>query len=93
MDQIAEPRLRGRVRPLPDLKIVFLEGGWSWMTPFAWRLERACDQLREEVSHLQRRPSEYMRDHFWFTTQPIEEPEQPEQLLRGAGRSSVCRTG
>ena len=25
-------------------------------------------------------PSEYLREHFWFTTQPIEEPEDPEHL-------------
>jgi predicted TIM-barrel fold metal-dependent hydrolase len=31
--------------------------------------------LGSEVPHLQRRPSEYLADHFWYTTQPMEEPE------------------
>jgi predicted TIM-barrel fold metal-dependent hydrolase len=64
----------------PDLKIVFQEGGWTWVAPFAWRFDRAWAQLRSEVSHLQRKPSEYLRDHFWYTTQPVEEPAPPHAL-------------
>lgn len=65
---------------LPDLKIVVQEGGWSWVTPFLWRLDRSWRQLRAEVPDLKRTPSEYVRDHFWFTTQPMEEPHRPEQF-------------
>jgi uncharacterized protein len=28
-----------------------------------------------------RPPSEYMREHVWYTTQPMEEPETPKHLL------------
>ena len=30
---------------------------------------------------LTRRPSEYIDEHVWFTTQPIEEPADPQHLL------------
>lgn len=63
----------------PKLKIAVLEMGWDWVAPFSWRLDKTYALLRDEVSHLQRKPSEYIRDHFWFSTQPLEEPELPSQ--------------
>ena len=35
--------------------------------------------MRDEVP-LKRLPSEYMRSNIWFATQPVEEPEYPEDL-------------
>jgi uncharacterized protein len=64
----------------PALKIVPTELGWEWAVPFAWRLDSTWRVLRNEVSHLERKPSEYFRDHFWFTTQPLVEPEDPAQF-------------
>jgi uncharacterized protein len=65
----------------PDLKIVFAEGAWSWVVPYGWRLDRAWRQMRGEVRHIQRPPSEYLAKHFWFTSQPIEEPASAEQFV------------
>ena len=62
----------------PNLKIAFIEFGWSWAVPLSWRLDQTYEQNRSEVSHLQRKPSEYIRDHMWFSTQPMEEPENSE---------------
>jgi predicted TIM-barrel fold metal-dependent hydrolase len=59
----------------PQLKIVLVELGWSWAPAFAWRLDATWEKLRDEVPHVARRPSEYLREHLWFTTQPLEEPE------------------
>jgi predicted TIM-barrel fold metal-dependent hydrolase len=62
----------------PNLKFAFIEQAWSWVVPFGWRMDSAWRKLKHEVPHLERKPSEYLRDHFWFSTQPIEEPEHEE---------------
>ena len=37
--------------------------------------------MRDEVPHLHRPPSSYIRNQMWFTTQPIDEPDKPEHLV------------
>jgi predicted TIM-barrel fold metal-dependent hydrolase len=64
----------------PTLKIALIELGWSWAPTFSWRMDSAWSKLRHEVPHIQRPPSEYFKEHFWFCTQPLEEPEKPKQL-------------
>lgn len=64
----------------PGLKVVMIEGGFSWVPSMAWRMDRTWERMRAEVPHVKRPPSEYVREHFWFTTQPIEEPQTPEHL-------------
>jgi uncharacterized protein len=64
----------------PNLKICLTEQSWAWAPPFAWRMDATYRVMREEVSHLQRKPSDYVRDNFYFHTQPLEEPEFAEDL-------------
>jgi uncharacterized protein len=67
---------------IPDLKIVMTEGGVAWSVALRWALDEAWSVLRDEVPELERAPSEYIRDHVWFTSQPIEEPDDPGDFLR-----------
>ena len=43
-------------------------------------MDKHWARMRNEVPQVKRPPSEYLRTHFWFTTQPIEEPDHPQHL-------------
>jgi predicted TIM-barrel fold metal-dependent hydrolase len=43
-------------------------------------MDRLWSQMKNEVPHMQRKPSDYLRSNFWYTTQPIEEPEKSAHL-------------
>ena len=64
----------------PKLRVVLVEAGFAWAPPLAWRLDRVWSRLKVETPLLTRLPSDYIRDHVWWTTQPMEEPDPAEHL-------------
>ena len=66
----------------PDFKVVFVEGGFSWVGPVIWRLEKAWSTVRREFGGLKRRPTDYLYENCRFTSQPIEEPDRKQDLAR-----------
>jgi len=73
--------MEGVFERFPKLKVVIIEGGFAWLPALTWRLDKLFERMRSEVPHLKRRPSEYIREHIWLTTQPMEEPSDPRQLF------------
>lgn len=79
-NQTASLILEGVFEAFPKLKVVLIEGGFAWGPTLAWRLDTHWKKMRDEVPQVKRPPSEYMRSYIWFATQPVEEPENPEDL-------------
>jgi predicted TIM-barrel fold metal-dependent hydrolase len=80
--QLQSAICEGLFAAVPNLRLLLTEGGALWAASVGWALDSAWAQLRDEVPHLERRPSEYVHDHVWFTTQPMEEPDDPADFMR-----------
>jgi predicted TIM-barrel fold metal-dependent hydrolase len=79
--QLASLVLGGVLERFPGLRIVAIEGGFAWMPALMRRLDAVWRRLGNEVPDLAKPPSEYLREQVWVTTQPMEEPSRPRQLL------------
>ena len=66
----------------PELRMVVIEGGFAWLPSLMWRMDKHVARLQSELPHLTRRPSELIREHIRMTTQPMEEPPDPRQILQ-----------
>jgi predicted TIM-barrel fold metal-dependent hydrolase len=67
---------------VPDLRVVSVELGAAWASSLVWSMDAIWDQFPLSAPALERHPSDYLHDHFWFTSQPIEEPRDPADLER-----------
>ncbi len=65
----------------PKLKIALIEAGLAWLPALMWRMDRNWERMRDEVPMVKRPPSEYVREHIWVSTQPMEEPENKAHLV------------
>ena len=72
--------MEGVFERFPSLRLVLVEGGFSWAAPVLWKLDRLWKEYPHEVQHVTRRPSEIALEHVRFTAQPFEEPENPRLL-------------
>jgi len=66
----------------PNLQFVLEESSVAWLPSLLWRLDRTWNAMREHAPHLERQPSAIVREHFWMTTQPFDEPLESRQLLQ-----------
>lgn len=82
MDHLVSIICEGVFEQFPKLKYVFIEGGVTVYAPLLWRLDKNWKAVRAEAPWLTRRPSEYLPTNVRFTTQPIEEPDDEELLLK-----------
>lgn len=71
----------GTFEKFPGLKVMVVESGLAWIPNFLWRLDAFTTELRAESDWVRQRPSDYLRQHVKFSTQPFELTPRKEQLI------------
>jgi predicted TIM-barrel fold metal-dependent hydrolase len=84
--------MEGVFERLPGFRFLFIEEGLSWAPHVTWRLDKDYKGNRSECPWLTRLPSEYIHDHCYYSTQPIDEPAKPEHLVHLLEMIDASRT-
>ncbi|QGY05869.1 amidohydrolase [Methylobacterium mesophilicum SR1.6/6] len=66
----------------PDLKVVLLESGWTWLPAHLWRLTKYWHGLRMEIPWVDRPPAEIVRSNVRLSLTPTDAPPEPADLAR-----------
>ncbi len=66
----------------PDLKIVLIESGVTWLPGLLWRAVKTWRGVRGEIPWVKQSPAELIREHVRLTVQPIDAPSDPKLLER-----------
>lgn len=66
----------------PELRVVVIEAGVTWLLPLLWRLEDGWKALRSEAPWVKQPSSEVVLEHVRVTTRPLDEPDTREKLKR-----------
>jgi len=69
----------------PELRVVVIEAGVTWLPPLLWRMDADWKALRSEIPWVKRAPSELVGEHVRFTTQPLDEPGSRQKLHQALG--------
>ena len=70
----------------PDLRVVLIETGVTWMPSLMWRFDKEWRGLRSLTPWVKRPPSEYIREHIRMTLQPLDAPPTAAELLQIIGQ-------
>lgn len=56
----------------PELKVLVVGGGVTWVLSILWRLDNEYRSFRREVPWLKRQPGDFLVDHVRISTWPLE---------------------
>jgi predicted TIM-barrel fold metal-dependent hydrolase len=82
VNQVMSLIFDGVFERFPTLRIALIEHAFNWILPLMWRMDAIYAARKGELPHVKRRPSEYVYDHIWFSTQPLDYPEDKLELTR-----------
>jgi hypothetical protein len=70
----------GAFSKFPDLRVVLLESGFTWLPSHLWRLTKYWRGLRMEIPWVDRSPIEIVRSNVRLSLQPVDGPPDVAQM-------------
>ncbi|OYD07796.1 amidohydrolase [Paludifilum halophilum] len=80
MIQVSNMVYNGVFEKYPQLKLMMIEGGFTYVPHLMRKMDQQYTDLRHEVPWVKRMPSRIVREHVRFTTQPMEEMSKHDFL-------------
>ena len=98
--QVVSLVLEGALGRRPELRVVLVASGVTWLPSLAWRLDKNWKGIRREVPWVDRPPSEVIRRSVRLTVRPFDAPPDafpevlahlgsPSMLLYASGNGPV----
>lgn len=82
MSHVVSLVFHGVFEEYPELRVVVIEAGVTWLPPLLWRMDAEWEALRLDAPWVKQTPDETVCEHVRLTTQPLEELDSPEKLRR-----------
>ncbi|GAB3036508.1 amidohydrolase family protein [Natronobiforma cellulositropha] len=95
MSLVSNIVFQGIPEKYPDVEHVFLEGGVAWIPWLVGRMDKNYERRKDHLPWLEQKPSEYVREYFYWGTQPLEDPAggvNLKQLMQMIGIDSLLYT-
>jgi len=80
--QLTSMICEGVFNRFPDLKVVLLESGWTWLPAHLWRLTKYWRGLRMEIPWVDRSPADIVRTNVRLSLQPTDGPPDRVSMER-----------
>ncbi|MDQ4119797.1 MAG: amidohydrolase [Actinomycetota bacterium] len=89
--QLVSMIAEGVVRRFPELRVSMLDCGFTWIPTWGWRMNKEWKGLRREIPWVDRPPMDLVREHFRFTTAPIDAgpPEHMAKIVEWLGTDDL----
>jgi predicted TIM-barrel fold metal-dependent hydrolase len=80
--QLSSLICEGVFNKFPNLKVVLLESGFTWLPSHLWRLTKYWRGLRMEIPWVDRSPNDIVRSNVRLSLQPVDGPPSMESFER-----------
>jgi uncharacterized protein len=70
----------GVFQKFPELRVVLIESGVTWLPASLWRINKTWRGVRSEVPWLNRLPADIVRERVRLTAQPLDAPPDAASL-------------